>query len=134
MKRVLVGISCVNEYGDPEIECFTVEIDDALKSRIKALSLAVNSVEAYSIETFNYSGTWSGFDAFCEDLDAKAADALVSEIEDGSSDVEIPCLKVMGDVFCWTCTPKHCGDDMAVSTRNIPLSFLDDAETHYIAA
>ena len=132
MKRVLTYVTCANEYADDRPEVFTVTISDDLKERIKALSKAVQDADAYRIEEFNYAGAWSESYLDPIELDDKGVDKVIEELEANTARVECNLLEVTSDHFRWNSVPKHCGEDMLLTTKQIPISFLDDSENLFL--
>lgn len=130
MKRVLTYVTCANENADDRPDVFTVTISDDLKERIKQLSEAVKSLNVHAIEEFDYSGTWSETYLDPSDIeeDNSNLDSAIDSLEQDGAAVIIPMLRVVDDGFFFTAVPKHCNDDMALSTRKILLSELDNNE------
>ncbi len=127
-KRIIVSAVCVNEFASDVPEFFTLEITASLANRIKELSQLVQKADVYSVEEFNYEGTWS--DKFLDPSEVGDQDSdlsnLVEELEQAESRVDVRMLRVTKDHFYFTATPKHCGDDMALSTRRLDISELDN--------
>jgi hypothetical protein len=132
MKRILTYVYCANEYADSVPEVFTAIISDKLKERIKTLSQLVKGAKAYRIEEFNYEGAWSGTYLDPSELDDKGVDKVIEELEADSERVECNLLEVTSAHFRWSSVPKHCGDDMLLTTKQIPISFLDNSETLFL--
>ena len=132
MKRVLTNVTCVNENCDDCPEVFTVTISDDLKDRIKTLSQVVKDAEAFRIEEFNFEGAWSAFNLDPSELDDKGVDKVIEELECDPSSVDCSLLEVTRHYFRWSSIPKYCGDDMLLTTKKIPISFLDDSETLFL--
>jgi len=129
-KRIIVSVSCANEMASEVPELFTVVIDSEQHKRIQQLSEAVKSLNVYAIEEFDYSGTWSEscFDPSDIEEDSSNLDSVIQSLEQDNARVEIPMLRVVDDGFFFTAVPKHYNDDMALLTRKIYLSELDNCE------
>lgn len=129
-KTLVLRITCANEWASNYPALFTVVLSDEAISRIKALSKAVTELGLHAVEEFDYSGTWvSGeVDEDSWDVDAMDLDELV-KFDEG---VDVPKLRVTADSFHFTALPKHCRDDMALTTRRVPISALDSAD-QYVA-
>jgi hypothetical protein len=128
--NILVSVSCANEFACSMPEVFYVKISQVLAERIKELSNAVTKYQANAIEEFNHFGTWSG--ANVDDVNEGNFDSFLVVIDKEESRVEIPQLRVTDSGFQWTAVPKHAGDDLALSTKMIPLSLLDTDQSVYI--
>ncbi len=129
-KKVLVAVNCACEYADDRPYSFAVEISEELKSRIIELSEIVKKANAYSIDEFNYSGTWSS-EMLDEYEHESNIDSIFATLSDSENRVECNLLEVKDDSFNWTSVPKHCGDDMLLTTKQIPISFLTGNEEIY---
>lgn len=129
-KKVLVAVNCASDYADDRPYSFAVEISDELKSRIIELSEIVKKANAYSIDEFNYSGTWSNEMLDEYELEGDI-DQVFTALSENESRVECNLLDVTDDSFKWTSVPKHCGDDMLLTTKQIPISFLTGNEEIY---
>ncbi len=127
-KRLIVSVSCANSFASDVPDVFTIVIDDDLSARIKLLANSAKELGVHAIEEFNYSGTWSGCDFFIDDNDCLNLYEVVKAIESDAARVEIPMLRVTEHAFSFTAVPKHCDDDMALFTRRIDLSILEDEE------
>lgn len=127
-KRIIVSATCVNEFASDVPEIFTLEITTSLANRIKELSQLVRKAEVYSIEEFNYAGTWSDKLLDPSEVGDQHSDLsnLIEELEQAASRVDVRMLRVTKDHFYFTATPKHFGDDMSLSTRRLGISELEN--------
>lgn len=124
MKKVLLSVSCINEYADDFPGLYCAELTPETIARIMHLSKTVKDVHAFKISEFNSCGTWSNADA---DSDPSFEDV---SCEDNEARVDVCQLVVTGTDFYWTAVPKHLGDDMGMTTARVPVDFLtgDDNE------
>jgi hypothetical protein len=132
MKKLLLSVSCVNEYASETPESFYVEIDKSLKDIIKKIAQAVSDLDVYAVEDFNYSGEWS--DLFIEPSEIEEAngnlDNVLALLKAAEARVDVPMLRVTKDVFYFIAVPKHCGDDQAISTARVKIEHLDNDDTY----
>lgn len=129
-KLIITSVSCVNNMASDIPETFTATLNEHQCQRIKELAQTLKAVKAHAIEEPDYSGTWSDAYINPHSIPANSPELIktIEMLEADAAQVEIPMLRVTEDGFFFTATPKHCNDDMALSTNEIPLSALEDAE------
>lgn len=132
IKRIITEVSCIEDWAEGP-ESFYAEIDEEFAQRILMLSGNVESLGIYGTCEFSYRGTWSTALIEVDETDITSEEqlkALIAEIELDANDfrVDIPMLHVMTNEFKWTAVPKHCGDNMEIRSRTIPLEFLSNDE------
>jgi hypothetical protein len=130
MKKLFLSVTCANDHYDEAPNTFHLEMSSALVARIKELSRLVSAADAFSIDEFNYDGTWSDtcIDS-SENVTPTDLENLLPEIVSAEARVDIPMLVVTKHIFKFTATPKHCGEDVAVVTTPVRISDLDNDET-----
>jgi hypothetical protein len=127
-KRLILGVSCVNEFGSDVPDHFTIVIDDALATRIKQLHETVKTLGVNAIEEFCFEGYWGSALSVDDDDDGYAEH--IAAIEGADDRIDMEMLRVTEDGFCFTAVPKHCGDDMAL--RTVPYVAISDLDNDQI--
>ena len=127
MKTAILHVSCANQHASERPETFYITIDDRLARRIKKLSTVVVDLGVYSIKEFNYQGIWSEMYLDVSDInkDHSNLNSLLGDVDRQEVRVDVPMLVVTNLNFYFVSVPKHCGDDMSLSTSRVAISELD---------
>ena len=131
MKTLILSVSCINQHVDERPQSFYIGIDHRLSKRITQLSGLIKYASAYSVDAFENSGTWSSLlldELTANEVHFDEKEALLA-IEKNENRVEIATLVVRDNDFYFTSVPKHCGDDMLLSTSRVLFSELNTDDT-----
>ena len=118
--KLLLNVSCVNQWASDEPSSFFVELSEEKIQRIKELAETVKTAKAYQISEFDYNGDWYKSD-FCE---GDSIDEALDGIKSSKCSVEIPMLCVTKDYIEYTAVPKHGGSDFALATSKVDIDDL----------
>lgn len=126
-KRIIVEVSCANQFASDIPQVCTFTVTQAMADRIRSLAETVVSLGVYAIEDFDYSGTWSSIylDSMEVNSEHGNLNGVVELIEGSQCSVDIPTLRVTNDHFHFTAVPNNGSDDLTLSTRPIAIKELD---------
>ena len=118
MGSLILGVKCANADYKDAASSFKILVTDELRTRIKVLANAVSDCGANSVIESNQEGVWAVHDT----------EELPTVSEEDIFDVEVfgRELTVTRDSFGFSATPKHCNEDLKMTTDLIALADLDD--------
>jgi hypothetical protein len=118
MGSLILGVTCANASYEDAASSFKVLVTDELRTRITELANVVSACGANSVIESNQEGVWAVHDT----------DELATVSEEDIFDVEVSGreLTVTRDSFGFSATPKHCNEDLKMTTELIALADLDN--------
>lgn len=134
-KIIITEVTCANSFSSDYPSLFGLALDDELKARIKSLAEAARNLNVYAIEEFCYAGVWADArsEIFAEhDIESLSGEFAMSLLRGVQDRVDVPMLRVTTDEFHLTAVPKHGSDELAFTTKRIPLSALESDDTLYL--
>ncbi|MBF4249479.1 hypothetical protein EA007_00340 [Vibrio anguillarum] len=135
MKKLILGVSCINESFDAAPDYFVVELSSGQIARIEQLAKVAIDQDVYSIEYFDYSGEYfscGSLETLSGNDDTPICDiteSMVSDLYDETGRVETNQIVVYKDGFRFTAIPKHCGESEGCCTRKVSISDLSSFRT-----
>lgn len=137
-KTIVAPLSCANEFASQTPESLFVTLPDEMVEKICALAKLVDELEGVCFEMAFHDGIWSdadendlsdemGFEQFAIPLSVDYT-LLKSHMLEHRNRVDAPVIRVHPDSFCLSAIPRNCSSDFTVTTKAIPLKFLEGAE------
>lgn len=135
MKKLLLDVTCVNEFFSEAPDYFIVEMTPELISKIVKLSDLAKDNELYSVEYYHFSGEYCSSmtldNIFTEnDIDVTdLTEKMISDANDETSRIEAPIIIVYKDGFRFSAVPKHCSDAELCRTKTVEIKELLNNDT-----
>jgi len=129
-KAIILRMSYVGEFVDPDIALFGVRITPKQATRIIKMSEVCEKHDYYQIRDFDWSGDYTGagedFDVLTDPKDQ------LKFIQDYPHRTDGKVISVGRDYFWWSAYPKHSTNDCKITTRAVPTSFLTSPKTFWV--
>jgi hypothetical protein len=132
--ETMLRVTCASDNCDDYPELFYIHIDSTLIARVRELSTAVKSLQVIKIKDLNHNGQWGVniLDDFDISNETKNIAPALAKFVEQLERVTCASLVVTADYFYFTATPKHCNDDLALSTKRVSISDLDSSNPNIV--
>ena len=124
MKKVLLGVQCINEAIKDTPKLFVCEIHPEIKEAIVKAVDFISLNDFYSVKILNTSGEWSNDNIDECDIENEQIEGLILSLSQTGEEMKDCFIEVFSTHFCWTAIPKYLDDDGRVMSKKVPLSFL----------
>lgn len=137
-KTIVAPLSCANEFASQTPESLFVTLPDETVEKIRTLAKLVDELEGVCFEMAFHDGIWSdadendlsdemGFEQFAIPQSVDYG-LLKSHMLEHNNRVDAPVIRVYPDSFSLSAMPRNCSSDFTVTTKAIPLKFLEGSE------
>jgi len=137
-KTIVAPLSCANDFASEIPESLFVTFQDETIEKIRNLAKLVNELDGVCFELALQDGIWSdadenelsdemGFEQFAipQNVDYES---LKSHMLGHSNRVDAPVIRVYPHSFSLSAVPRNCSSNFTVTTKVIPLQFLEGPE------
>lgn len=128
-KHIVLTVNCANQFAGDFPDQFVIVVNETLRLHIERLAKACKELKFNEARDFCHDGTWLDEEINQDCLSDESIEKNIARMLETVSDVDCPMLCVTEAEFYFTAVPKHCGDDMLVTTARVDISELKNDDT-----